>query len=191
MALVLFAFNGNAQTIEDLRKSENPFKEKGEQFYNYLKETVESAQSKEFNLEEFIKKNHDDEFKCNINLTKEYVEKHRHFFQKMIMTNDLKTLISLENEILTNSDLKDKGGLLETISLLEWSTLYSNEINTKGRTCFTCWEACTDRCMRAKAQAVADSNWIEQSLFVLACYEEIPRWYASCSWDCARNYTSH
>ena len=48
IATVLFAFNGNAQNIEELKKSSNPYNLKGELFYNYLKEIQNSIEKNHY-----------------------------------------------------------------------------------------------------------------------------------------------
>lgn len=191
MALVVFTFNGNAQTIEDLRKSKNPFTEKGEEFYNYLKKTVKSAQNKDFNLEGFIKETKNENFKFKTNLSKVYIERNKKYFERINL--DINSLLKLENEILNDGNLNDSNGMLETISYLEWSTLYANELNQTAKVCIRCWEACTDRCMVSELNAIfgPKGNWIKQALFIASAAETTLGMYASCSWDCGRNYTSH
>ena len=191
IALVVFTLNLNAQTIEDLRKSKNPFKEKGEEFYNFLNKTVKSAQNKEFNLKEFIKETENENFKFKTNISKEYIENNKKYFERINL--DINSLLKLENEILNEGNLDDSDGMLETISYFEWSTLYASELNQTSKLCIRCWEACADRCMVSELNAIfgPNGNWIKKTLFIASAAQSTLAMYASCSWDCGRNYASH
>ena len=195
LTITLFTISlGFSQSYEDLLKSDNPHNLLGEKYYNFLKSISfekNDSQSKYDNLINFIKS---DNFEFKININEEYVEKNKIYFEKISL--NVNEMINLEKTILNDSKITDKTALLQTISIMKWSVFFLDNLttnNTNARGCYTCWENCTDRCMRDELNSIwgPKGNWVKKTFFVLSAPASTAEMYASCSWDCARNTSSH
>jgi hypothetical protein len=182
IAIVLFAFNGNAQGIDELRKSNNPFNSKGEEFYKYLNQIPVSINDDKITIDELSKKINHDEFEFKTDLGEEDIAVYEKYFHDKDL--DLKGLISFENYVLDSKEIVKKDKLLMSISIMKWGEFYSQELTARS---FAGFEICLDRCIAKKARTLfGQSNWVEQAAFVITAGQSFAWWVASCTWDCRK-----
>jgi hypothetical protein len=180
IATVLFAFNGNAQNIEELKKSSNPYNLKGELFYNYLKEIQNSIEKNKKSLEEVSKEINSDNFEFKFKLNKDDVS----LFEKNFKDKEinLQNIVMFENNVLQDAILSKNSNLLESIAILKWGFFYQEDFANRTLAGF---EICLDRCLAKKAKALfQDGNWVDQAEFMLSGGAAFAWWVASCSWNC-------
>jgi hypothetical protein len=189
MAFVMVTNLTFGQTKEDVRNSKNPYDLVGENHYIQLKTIINSIHKKEITFDEMVKKIKNQQLKYKNNFTQNYLEKNKVYFSKSVV--DLKEILVLEEQLINDVQLKDKEGLLEYFAILKWSVFLNEDLELEAQGCLSCWEACTDRCMRAKLKAIFDSNWIEQAAFIFSAPESTAVMYAACAWDCTRSTSSH
>lgn len=180
IATVVFGFDGKAQTIDELGKSNNIYNSKGEAFYNYLNETYLLAKEGKKSLDEISTETKNENFEFNIKLNDSEIEFYENFFKDKNI--NLKNLILFENHILKNDPYNKQSALLESIAIIKYGSLFCEQFGLRSVAGF---EICLDRCLAKKAKALfQDSNWVEQAGFILFAGESFAWWVGSCSWDC-------
>ncbi len=188
IATVLFSFTGNAQDIEMLKSSKNPFNNIGESSFNFLIDltnlSLEEGSTKQL-LENKIKNS---QYNKKLELSEVEIETYKVYFSKNSF--NLNSIIKFEDYILGNDFKFNKDNLLKSIALVKWNMFFISEsgdifsksagTRPKGQT----FGGCFDHCMVVKLYAVENSNWIDQTEFILGQPESTAYMVASCAWDC-------
>jgi hypothetical protein len=182
IATVLISSNIKAQSIDELKKSNNPFNSKGETFYNYLKKIQETNINSEKDLDEISEYINSADFEFNYNLNSDDIAVYENYFKNNVV--NLKNMTILEDMILQDNFLSKNNPLLESIAIIKWGFFYQE--NIANRT-FAGFEHCLDRCLAKKAKALfVDGNWVDQAEFMLSGGTAFAWWVASCHWDCLK-----
>ncbi|MCO6173548.1 hypothetical protein NHF50_00670 [Flavobacterium sp. NRK F10] len=172
-----------SQNYEDLLKSDNPFNNKGENYYNFLNTLTSKMKNKEINqdnLSDFIAEN---EFNFVMELNEDELNIYKNYFGNKDF--NLKNLILLENFVVAEKLSFDKSKLLESIAYIKWFTLFSNDVSAKAASGISGFETCLDNCMKKKLGAVFNTgNWVDQTAFILGTPESTAWMVGSCTWDC-------
>ncbi len=187
IATVMFCFAGNAQDIETLKSSNNPFNEIGESSFNFLIELSNLSQEEKSTREDLDNKIKNSDYNQKLKISDQELETYKSYFTENTFT--LKNIIEFENYILKKELPYNKENLLKSVSLLKWNMFFiQNSSNfvlksgprPKGQT----FEGCLNYCMEKKLYAIENGNWIDQAEFVLGQPYNTAWMVASCSWDC-------
>lgn len=167
---------------------QNKFDQNSVKYYNFSKEIILLVKNGQISEEELENRISENSFKYISKFSNQYVNENQKIFEEIIKS-DIDSLKLIEKKLLseTNND-----PILEFLSYYKYILILNTEINyniqTESRFCSNCWEMCTNICMNKKLKEIQDSNWIDQTIFVLTAPESTLQMYASCSWDCYKKY---
>lgn len=187
IAAFMVCAHGNAQDIETLKSSKNPFNEMGESNFNFLIELSDLSYDEKSVKEDLDNKIKNSPYNQKLGLSDDDLEAYKLYF---LNTNfNLNKVIEFEKYILDNNFKFKKDNLLKSVSLLKWNMFFMQNSShyvlkslprPKGQT----FEGCLNNCMEKKLYAIENGNWIDQAEFILGQPYNTAYMVASCSWDC-------
>lgn len=168
--------------------SKNPHNKTGYEFYLYVLKQVSAMKAKTITPDEVKALLTSSTYPYKGRAT----EKQMLAFRSAIETTTFssKDGAKLESAVLAKPLTADSDAVLYQVALWKWGAL-AVETVTQSTSCYTCVEACGDRCMRKKASDLQKAPLSTRIRFLMSCGLEVLTWYADCMYDCIGDHTSH